>query len=381
MLMVPCAAQVSNELGQSERAIKVQSQKEFPKISTLDVSYMYGTILQHNPDISHLITDHPTGILLSYNRKTFGEKEWQSRFGFPDWGFSAAYQDLKNFHLGEAYSAYAHYNFHFFNRNLQLRVGQGLAYMTKPFDVETNPQNNAFGTTITSSTYLLANYRKENIYHGFGFHAGATIIHYSNANVRAPNNSTNTWFFNAGINYTLNKDEKPEFKIWKKRKYTEPIAINAVARLGFNESDFRGSGQFPFYDFSIYADKRINVKSSLLAGSELFIAEFLKEFRDFMANSFPEQGITGDENFQRVGIFVGHELHLGKTSVMTQLGYYIYQPIFFESKFYNRIGLQRRFTDNIFASVTLKSHGAKAESVSLGVGYRFDKIFTSKTEL
>ena len=363
------------------KAMTAQSTEQSPNIATLDVSLMHGTILQHNPDISHLITDHPTGILLSYNRKTFGENEWESRYGFPDWGFSGAYQDLKNFHLGEAYSAYAHYNFHFFNRNLQFRIGQGLAYMTKPFDVETNPQNNAYGTTITSSTYLVANYRKENIIKGLGFHAGATIMHYSNANVRAPNNSTNTWFFNAGLNYTLNRDEIPEFKIWEKREYKEPIAINAVARLGFNESDFRGSGQYPFYDFSVYADKRINIKSSLHAGVELFVAEFLKEYRDYVANSFPEEGITGDENFQRVGILIGHELHLGKTSLLTQLGYYVYQPIPFESRVYNRIGLQRRLTDNIFASVTVKAHGAKAEGVSLGIGYRFDKVFNSNSEL
>ncbi len=56
-----------------------------PKVATLDVSYLYGSILLHNPDISHLITHHPKGILLSYNRKTYGEEEWQSRYGFPDW--------------------------------------------------------------------------------------------------------------------------------------------------------------------------------------------------------------------------------------------------------------------------------------------------------
>ncbi len=360
----------------------VAAQKvDAPKTATLDVTLMQGTILQHNPDISHLITDHPTGILISYNRKTFGEKEWQSRYGFPDWGFSGAYQDMKNFNLGEAYSAYAHYNFHFFNRSLQLRVGQGLAYMTKPFDVDTNPQNNAYGSKFTSSTYVATNYRKENIVKGLGVQAGFSIIHYSNANVRAPNNSTNTWFFNAGLNYTLNRDSIPPYKIWDKHSYQEAIALNAVARLGFNESDFRGSGQYPFYDFAVYADKRINIKSSLQLGVEIFIAEFLKEYRDFLANSFPEEGLTGDENYQRAGIFIGHELHLGKTSVLAQLGYYVYQPIDFESSIYNRLGLQRRFTDHWFASLTLKSHGAKAEGVSLGIGYRFNQVFDKKTSL
>ncbi len=359
-------------------ALLAQTASNKFKNATLDVSLMQGSILQHNPDISHLITGHPTAILLSYNRKTYGEQEWQSRYGFPDWGFSAAYQDMKNPFLGEAFSAYAHYNFYFFNRNMQLRIGQGLAYMTRPYDEQSNPQNNAYGTRITSSTYLVANYRKENIVQGLGFQLGASVIHYSNANVRAPNNSTNTLFFNAGINYSLNADKAPSYTVWEKRDYKEPIALNTVARLGFNESDYRGSGQFPFYDFSAYLDKRVTVKSSIQAGAEVFISEFLKEYRDFQAASFPEEGINGDENFQRIGVFAGHELHLGKTSVLLQVGYYVYQPIFFESRFYNRLGLQRQLTDHIFASLTLKSHGAKAEGVSLGVGYRFDHIFNSK---
>lgn len=354
------------------KAVTAQSQEEPAKVATLDVSYLYGSILQHNPDISHLITGHPTGFLLSYNRKTFGEEEWQSRFNYPDLGLSMAYQDLNNEFLGEAIGLYGHYNFHFFNRNLQFRIGQGFAYMTNPFDLETNPRNNAYGTRITSSTYLNAVYRKENIAGNLGAHAGVSIIHYSNANVRAPNNSTNSWLFNVGLNYTLNGDQTPEFKTWERRPYSEPISVNAIARLGFNESDYRGSGQYPFYDFSIYADKRINLKSSLHAGTELFVGTFLKEYRDYQAASFPESGLTGEEDFRRVGVFVGHELHLNKTSVLTQFGYYAYWPIEFESRIYNRIGLQRRLSDHVFASMTVKSHGAKAEGVSLGIGYRLD---------
>ncbi len=243
--------------------------------------------------------------------------------------------------------------------------------MTRPFDIDTNPRNNAYGTRLTSFTYLGLNYRRENLWRGLGVHAGATIIHYSNANVRAPNNSTNTFFLNVGINYMLNADEQPDYQNWGKRPYKEPIHFNLMGRLGWNESDFRGSRQFPFYHFSFYADKRINIKSSLHAGTELFISEFLKEYRDFLANSFPEEGLDGNENYQRVGLFVGHELHLGRTSLLTQIGYYVYWPIPFENRIYNRIGLQRRITDQLFASVSVLSHGAKAEGVSLGLGYRF----------
>ena len=92
----------------------VHSQED-PELFTIDTNYFYGTILEHNPDISHLITDHPTGLILSFNKKTFGFKEWESRYSYPDWGFSYIYQNMKNEHLGENHSLYAHYNFYFLN--------------------------------------------------------------------------------------------------------------------------------------------------------------------------------------------------------------------------------------------------------------------------
>ncbi|MGB3591208.1 MAG: acyloxyacyl hydrolase [Nonlabens sp.] len=338
---------------------------------SLDVNLMRGSILQHNPDISHLITDHPTGLMFSYNRKSYGKHEWESRYNFPDWGVTAVFQDLQNEFLGEAYGLYGHYNFYFLRRSLQLRIGQGIAYMTNPFDVEENPRNNAYGTRLTSSTLLGFNYRREKLLGNLGLHAGFTIVHYSNANFRAPNNSTNTFLFNAGLNYAIDNESTTHYKIWNKRSYKESLHLNIVARAGLNESDFRGSGQFPFYHLSVYMDKRLTLKSSIHLGTELFLSEFLKEYRDFLANSFPEEGLDGNEDYKRVGVFVGHELHLGKTSLITQLGYYLYWPIAFEQRIYNRIGLQRRLGSRFFASLNLHSHGAKAEGVNLGLGYRF----------
>ena len=72
------------------------SQKSDETSSFLDVNYFYGTILRHNKDISHLVKGHPEGLILSYNRKTFGDKRWQQAYNHPDWGFSFLYQNPHN---------------------------------------------------------------------------------------------------------------------------------------------------------------------------------------------------------------------------------------------------------------------------------------------
>ena len=68
------------------------SQEESPSnATTIDVNYMYGVIANHNSNILHLITGHPEGVLLSWNRKTFGKKNWHERYNYPDLGVSLSY--------------------------------------------------------------------------------------------------------------------------------------------------------------------------------------------------------------------------------------------------------------------------------------------------
>ncbi|GER60651.1 hypothetical protein ULMA_27590 [Patiriisocius marinus] len=342
---------------------------------SIEADYFYGSILEHNPDISHLITGHPRGVTLTFNRKTYGFKAWERFHRYPDWGVTAAYQNMQNEHLGEVFSAYGHYNFYFYNRHLVIRLGQGIAYATDPYDEVDNPKNNAYGTTLLSSTFLKLNYVRENVWRGFGFHAGIDIIHYSNANLRAPNNSTNTLGVNAGVSYLFDYENFPEYipvqDGEKSSVYAEPIKYNFVFRFGLNESDVLGSGQSPFYVFSAFADKRINYKSTLQAGVDVFVLPFLKDYVEYRAIAFPEDGGTGTEDHKRVGLFIGHELRFNKVAFVSQLGYYVYYPFEFENRVYNRLGLKRYFFDDrYFAGVTVKAHWAKAEGVEFSLGIR-----------
>ena len=122
--------------------------QENQQASYIDVNYFKGNIALHNNDILHLIKGHPEGVILSWNKKTYGLEDWEQRYNYPDYGFSFIYQNLKNDVLGNNYSLYAHYNFYFLKRNLMFRIGQGLALTTNPYDKETNYRNNAFGSRI-----------------------------------------------------------------------------------------------------------------------------------------------------------------------------------------------------------------------------------------
>ncbi|MCX2719133.1 acyloxyacyl hydrolase [Lentiprolixibacter aurantiacus] len=347
-----------------------QQQKASP-VYTLEINPFYGSILRHNTDVSHLIREHPTGFILGFSQKTFGNREWEQEYGFPDTGFSFIYQDMKTTTLGENFGLYGHYNFYFLRRTLQFRIGQGIAYNTNPYDKNLNFRGNAYGSHLMSSTYLMLNYYREDIIQNLGFRAGISLVHYSNANVKAPNTSTNTFALNAGLIYRIG--EPQSFIIREKadkENFKEPWHYNLVFRSGINESDVINSGQFPFYILSVYADKRLNRKSGLQFGTEVFFSNFLKELIRFQALAFPEFDVQEDDDYKRVGLFVGHELYVNKISVVTQLGYYIYYPFDFEGRVYSRIGIKRYFGSKWFGAITLKSHAAKAEAIEFGIGIR-----------
>lgn len=339
--------------------------------STWEANTFYGSVILHNPDISHLIDAHPQGLILAWNKKTFGYRDWEQRYNYPDTGFSFIIQDMDNPTLGSNYSLYAHYNFYFIKRQMQFRIGQGIAYNTNPYDKYSNFRNNAYGSAILSSTYLMLNFQKEKLWDHIGLKAGISIVHYSNANVKAPNTSTNTLALNAGIVYNLHDQGPIDYIVQEQQQaVTEPVRVNLVFRAGVNESDVINSGQYPFYIFSAYADKRLGARSAVQLGGDLFFSEFLKELIRFQSISFPELQVSPTDDYKRIGAFVGHELFINRMSIITQLGYYLYYPFDFEGKVYNRVGLKYYLGKKWFGSVTLKSHAAKAEAVEFGMGIR-----------
>ena len=339
---------------------------------TVEADYFYGNILPHRKSIYHLITTHPEGMMLSFNRKTFGDKPWQAAYNYPDYGLSFQYQDMKNQSLGEMYGVYAHYNFYFLERYLMLRIGQGIAYNTNPYDRDTNFRNYAYGASIMPTTYFMLNFVKEDIWHGVGLKAGLIFIHHSNASMKAPNTSTNTFAVNVGVSYAFDRYEKNQYipRVFDSIRFKQPVKVTIAFRGGVNESDLIGSGQYPYYAASVYADKRWTRKSAFQLGADVFWAKYLEEQIKFKSVSYPEENLDPDTDYRKVGMFIGHELFINKFSLETQAGWYVYAPYKSTGSHYQRVGMKYYFSEKIFGGMGLKTHGAKAEVLEFAIGVR-----------
>lgn len=345
--------------------------------TNIEVSYFRGNIYKHTDDITHLITGHPEGVLISFNRQTFGEKEWQQSYNFPDYGMSLQYQDFKNQYLGEAFAVGLHYNFYFLHRHLQFRISQGIGFATNPYDKETNFKNNAFGSRLMSSNLFLLNFKKENLVGRFGLQAGMMFTHFSNGRFKSPNSGINTYAVNLGVNYNID-EVQPKYvrtdsiatKAYRK-SFREPLRYSLYFRSGMSESPITGSGQYPFYHIALAVDKRLGRKSALQLGTDVFFSKYLKEFIRYSSVAYPDRPyLDPNTDYKRVGVFVGHELFINRLSVETQLGYYVYKPFDYEIDMYQRLGAKYYVTKNVFGGIALKAHGGRAEAIELGIGIR-----------
>ncbi|GGE04552.1 acyloxyacyl hydrolase [Psychroflexus salis] len=347
-----------------------QGEKNFS--DAFQINALSGYILHHSPDIIHLIQGPTQGYMASWERQTYGKNEWEEAYNYPSFGASFIKQNMGSPELGSVYSLHADYRFFFFNRKLSLQVGTGLGYVENPFHPDRNPKNYAYGTNITGSFYAGLHFRKHRLFKTpLGIQVGAFLIHYSNGRTKSPNTSTNNYGIQLGINYELEK-ESPKFTSGQVGNFSpEAVKFNFSFSSGMNDFGIIGLNNNPFYVFTAYADKRFNRKSSLQLGTELFLTHSVKEFIKYRAIAFENDGnITGDEDWKRVGLFLGHELFIGKLSLITQAGYYVYYPINYSKQYYTRIGLKRYLSNNIFVSVMLKTHLAKAESMEYGIGIR-----------
>lgn len=336
-----------------------------------EVNGFRGNIMLHSPDMHHLITDHPTGTIISLLRKTDGSQEWHSTYNYPEYGGYFLHQDFKNEYLGENYALGLQYNFYFLKRNLQLKVSQGLAMTTRKHDNETNYKNGAFGTRFMENTNFGVAYSKQNIFEGFGLRAGFLFTHFSNGKIKSPNSGVNTYNIDVGVTYDFGKKLEYLPKADSvKVNFSEKIKYNIILRTGINESYVINSGQKPFFHIATYVDKRLNRKSALQFGTDLFLTLSQKEIIKYKSVSYEELNVSPDLDYKRVGIFVGHELFINKLSVETQVGYYLYDELKSDGAIYDRVGLKYYISPKVFAGIGVKTHGFLAEAMEFSIGVR-----------
>ncbi|TRX54358.1 acyloxyacyl hydrolase [Fulvivirga sp. M361] len=336
----------------------------------IGVDYFQGVIFKHKEQISHLITDHPVGLRVTLDQKTWGDEAWESRYNFPDMGITFVYVDYKNPILGKSIGAIPHFQF-YSRRNkkarsqLSYKIGLGLGYNSEKYNRETNNKNNVLSTYLSFGILFEVAYQYA-INDKMNLTGAMAMTHFSNGSIKKPNSGINVFSINVGLNYRFN-DGPMEYIVHEDLPLThKPYGLTMTFTSGAHEASRIGTGTYPFFVLSGLLDKQLNYKSSIGIGIEWFHSISIKKSRQY--DYWLEEGKNPD--FNRIGVMIGHELSVNQFSLIGQIGYYIYDPYELFDPIYLRLGLRRYFGDRWFSSLCVKSHGAKSEAAEFAVGYK-----------
>lgn len=336
----------------------------------------YGFLIPHKLEME-IFNAHFPSFEISISKKTFGSSRWEYMYGYPIVGVALWYSNLGTSpYLGDAYALFPYINFPITPNKptrLYFRAGLGLGYLTKHFDRLENYKNIAIGSHFNAAVNLSLELRIK-IIRRLHLNASISLTHFSNGSMKTPNYGINIPSVNAGLAYQLSKENK-----YQRRKLLPELYpyefdgkkffnIQVGGGLGYKNMNAEVGGSYMVYAGYFNVMKQVSFKSRLgigfdvsYDGTDKIIAETENGVED--VNSFP---------YIKTGGNIGWELMISRVSFMFNIGGYFSGKYQGEGGIYEKLGLLFYFNENIYSSVTLKAHYARADYITVGIGYNFN---------
>jgi hypothetical protein len=328
------------------------------------ISPHYGFVMPSSKDIEYLGKSHVQALEMGLEIKTRGAKYWHKAYNFPSFGFTFIGFRLNNPVLGNFYTFVPYQTLNLIKSKkseFRLRMGFGTGYISNKFDKNTNHRNrllsSSFGAVMHGGfeySYNISEFDK--------ISAKLFFTHMSNGSFSMPNYGINIPTISLGYcRYLSNKKpmENYETKITKIKK----ITFDLSGALGIKEIYPTGGKKHHAYKFSSYLIYRKKYKSGWVFGTDFI--------RDYSLRAIQIRNNLEHKDINNIALVSGHEMHIGKFSLVTLLGMYVYKPDNPSSNLYQRYALKYYFTDYFYGSISLKSDFAIADNIEWTLGTRF----------
>ena len=329
-------------------------------------AYAQGSIIMaHTYAIRHLVDSHPTGFEVNLQRQTTGAAAWHGWYKFPKIGVALTYYDFHNPVLGYVFSA-SPYISKAISRgdkhDFTFRLGAGLAYLTNPYNQDTNHKNTIASSALNATLQFRFEYDYALTPH-LGLLVGAGLNHYSNGATTKPNFGVNLPSLVLGLNYYQQRPAPRTNPNAPAPAEVGQVFYNVSTSLGFKQRTEGDKQKYLVNSVTLAVGRRMNRKSSLLLGLEGFNDRSLQA----TLNDTTRAGGT-QPDVKKAGIFLGHELLFGRLAFDSHLGFYLYAPYKSSTPYYERLGLKYHFTNLLFGAVDLKIHRGAADVIEFKIG-------------
>jgi len=323
-----------------------------------------GFLVAHRSVMGHLATEHAFAGEVSCYFRPKNRKLWHQAYGNPLIGITGFFGTVGNREvLGEYFGVTSflsmpiidtkHYLFSF-------KVGAGLGYGTKHFDIEKNQLNNVIGSAV--NVQICMGVESRILFGNNSVNISLDMTHFSNGATKVPNLGLNIPYLGVGYGHLIKKGIDTNFvhDAYKKRWEYGLIGIASLKEIYPT-----GGKKHPVFAASLIGRRFFNQKAGMEASFDVISKQAIFGYHSDVRK-------TQSEIIQ-LGMFVGYILPLDRFHMLLGMGVYVrdkYKP---ESVVYHRVGMRYVFDNGININCVLKTHWARADYVEYGIGYTFKK--------
>ncbi|WP_337866650.1 acyloxyacyl hydrolase [Ignavibacterium sp.] len=382
-LSLLCLLFQTNLIAQSIDSLSIETETSPPCCSNSDVigiSYITGYMIPHAKEVLNVRGTNPRGIELNYYSHLNNDEVWLDCECYPRLGAFISFYDFEITDiLGYGFSCGINFTYFFglpSDYNFHLKGKAGFAYLTKPFDKNSNPKNMSYSTHFN---YILSAGAGITIklLDQLELQVEGSMNHQSNAALLEPNGGINYWALSSSLNYLLEPIEFKPRQVKFDPYLNEPKKARWDLSLswGISSMPYPEPGQVPMYGITINRSIQVYRIMALLFGAEFErngrAVELFRRYR-------PDESV----NPYRFSLLGGVEFLMGKTLFSVQFGGYLfipfrhfvadgYPPRTFEDRTYQRWGLVYNIMENFYAGINFKSYRNSADHLSLRFTYSF----------
>jgi hypothetical protein len=327
---------------------------------------LFGSVLPHYSYMNYLSESYQKGIALHYTtlprKQTLYDRIWK----YPFYGIGIRHITMGNAEkLGNLSMLYAVFNGKFLSAETRLspyyQINVGLAYAHK------NLKKSLYNTAVSSplSFFAAINCGVEfRLTHRSAIQLGVELEHISNGKTTTPNLGFNSLLLSASCKHRFRYfNMKPIIE-----DYTKPTTSNHhinLAIAGFYKTD-------DYVTEKKYFTSVFSAEYEWLSNAQWWGVQAGGDwFYDRSVYALKPQPTTWNEHKRAmdIGVHAGAFVQYSHVVFLLQLGKYIGSNTQ-STDFYTRVGLRYEW-EHLFANIALRSHGATAQNIEMGVGYKF----------